>query len=304
MKKFIYLFLALATLGAISCTDDNEDTLTGSENIGGYITVKNALVGYVVGNGNDTEYSASISAFQSYEKVVTVSVYNQFFNTSGDASNKVLLKTIQLPASEQYEEATFTFTYNELIAGLSINGSALPTDDGQLEIGDYWSLSYETLTESGKTLGIPKQTKVSVGTRFSGTYACVDGAYYRLGVLTYTGSDWPSETVIESVDAVTYKVNEYFGPFDGNEFYFVINSDDTISYPDNTPSGSAQLGNGQPMITCENSPSDMTNVPCSSANFVIRDDVDGKDQLVMAFGYYTTGSGPREFYQVLEKIVE
>lgn len=48
----------------------------------------------------------------------------------------------------------------------------------------------------------------------------------------------------------------------------------------------------------------MTHVNCGNSNFVVRDNVDGKDKLYMSFGYYTTGSGPREFYQVMEKIVE
>jgi hypothetical protein len=48
----------------------------------------------------------------------------------------------------------------------------------------------------------------------------------------------------------------------------------------------------------------MTNVNCGNSNYVINNDVNGKDRLVMSIGYYTSGSGPREFYQVLEKIVE
>lgn len=41
-------------------------------------------------------------------------------------------------------------------------------------------------------------------------------------------------------------------------------------------------------------------------NYVIRDNIEGKDRLVMSFGYNTTSGavGPRIFYQVLEKIVE
>jgi hypothetical protein len=50
----------------------------------------------------------------------------------------------------------------------------------------------------------------------------------------------------------------------------------------------------------------MAPVYCGTSNFVVRDDVEGKDRLVMSFGYYTGSGavGPRVFYQVLEKIVE
>ena len=49
---------------------------------------------------------------------------------------------------------------------------------------------------------------------------------------------------------------------------------------------------------------DLSNV-CggSDKNKVIRSS-DGKDVLVMSFGYFTAGSGSREFYQKLEKIIE
>jgi hypothetical protein len=112
------------------------------------------------------------------------------------------------------------------------------------------------------------------------------------------------KTLIESVDATTYRVVEYFGPFGGNEWYFEIDSNDNITYPDKTPSGDPQTGNGQPFITCATSSADLSNV-CggSDKNKVIRS-ADGKDVLVMSFGYFTAGSGSREFYQKLEKIIE
>jgi hypothetical protein len=48
----------------------------------------------------------------------------------------------------------------------------------------------------------------------------------------------------------------------------------------------------------------MLDVHCDESNIVINNDASGKDRLIMSFGYFTPGSGPRTFYQVLEKIVE
>jgi hypothetical protein len=147
----------------------------------------------------------------------------------------------------------------------------------------------------------------TVSTRYAGKYATLDADYYRIGVLTYTEASgfYPDELIIESVDAITYKVLEYIGVFNGNEWYFQI-EDGVISYPLEYPAGTTQLLNDQPLITCESNPADMVNIPCDPAetNIVINDDVEGKDQLIMSVGYYTGGSGPREFYQVLEKIVD
>jgi hypothetical protein len=50
----------------------------------------------------------------------------------------------------------------------------------------------------------------------------------------------------------------------------------------------------------------MTNA-CGYAgiqNKAVRDDVDGKDRIYMSYGYLNPASGSREFYEVLEKVVE
>jgi hypothetical protein len=152
------------------------------------------------------------------------------------------------------------------------------------------------------------KSSIAVGTRFSGTYKCVTGEYYRIGVLTYTASNWPAVTIIEAVDATTYRVKKYFGPFNNSstatdgDYYFTIDSSDNIDYPANVPGTAiAQEGNTQPFITCTTSPGNMTNVYCGSSNYVLRDNVNGHDRLYMSFGYLA-GSGPREFYQVMEKL--
>lgn len=297
--------MAAASLGIVSCEKDS-DVLTGNKNEGGLLDVKNNAVAYVVGNGNDFQYNAALGAFQGDVKVLSVDVYKEFTSVDGSKSNRVFLKNITFPNVNQVENVNFTFTYDELTAGLTLNGQPLPASDSNLEIGDYWVLSYVAKTSSGNEALNNKTTKVSVGTRFAGNYRCVEAEYYRLGVLTYTAADWPSSTLIESVNATTYRVVNYFGPFSGNEFYFTIDANDNIGYPDNTPDGTPQTGNGQPFITCLSNPAEMALVYCGSSNYVTRDDVEGKDRLIMSFGYNTTSgaAGPRVFYQVLEKIVE
>ena len=104
-------------------------------------------------------------------------------------------------------------------------------------------LSDERIVEQSYKVGF------TVSTRYAGSYKTVSAKYYRIGVLSDETAGWPEKTVIESVDATTYKMVEYFGPFDDNEWYFQI-VDGVISYPDETPDGVAQTGNGQPFITC------------------------------------------------------
>ena len=309
MKKIKYLFLALFTMiSLVSCTDEDNDELTGDAITGGLLTVNNRAIGYVVGDGGT--YIASGSVFQGNDQTTSVGIYISFTDSqTGETSNEKLYETIQLADTSIGSNVDFSssFSYENLSSDLNLSDGPVSSDDTLLNIGDFFNVRYESTLKTGSVITNSVSTKVSVGTRFAGTYAPLAGAYYRIGVPTYDTAEWLlycPETLIESVDATTYRVIEYFGQFGGNEWYFQIDSNDRISYPDNTPSGDAQTGNGAPFITCAANSADLTNIPCGlETNKVIRSD-DGKDILIMSFGYYTAGSGSREFYQELEKIVE
>lgn len=298
--------MAVAALGVVSCEEDN-DVLTGNKNEGGLLSVNTILVPYVVGNGNDFEYAASISAFQGDIKVNSVDIYKTFTTVDGVSSNTALLKTITFPNTAQVENLDFTATYNELISGLTLNGAALSSSDSNLSIGDYWTLTYVSNTSAGTQAQNLKTTKVSVGTRFAGQYNVVQCEYWRLGVPRpdVTGPFLGTVVTVESVNATTYRKLEWAGPFSGNEFYFTIDSNDNVLVP-TTYDGAVQLLNGQPATNCTETPGDITYA-CGFAgiqNKAVRDDVLGKDRIYMSYGYLTAGSGPREFYEVLEKVVD
>lgn len=301
MKKiFLVIFTVVFPFLFNACTEDRAeyDEYSNEAQTGGLLDVTSSLVSYVV--GEQGPYNVTFKVNPSKIATTKVDVY-VYYNrsTDGAVSNKKLLKTVTINGQVN----TFTVSFNELVSGLSIAGVALPTDDGLLNIGDAFILSYVSHLDNGQAHANVATTKLSVGTRFAGKYKCIDAKYYRIGVLTYTTANWPAETIIESVDATTYKVNEYLGAFNGNTWYFKIVGT-TISYPALTPDGAPQTGNGQPFITCETNPTDMAIVNCGNTNFVTLDNVAGKDRLTMSFGYYTPGSGPRVFYQVMEKIVE
>ncbi len=312
----ILSLLFIFTFTFMSCEKDS-DSLTGNENIGGLLTIKKKLVSYVIGDGTSLEYSNTFSSYQGGVKVTKVNIYKSFLNTNGTPietddtkSNEILLRSIEVPTIKQYTSVDYNVTYLQLAEGLSIGGVPLSTDDTTLNIGDYFTLRYESITSDGKIVQnslATASTKVAAGTRLAGTYKCLDALYYRIGVLTADTSAWPAETIIESVDATTYRVVKRFGYFpeaanDDNTWYFKVVGN-TISYPAQEPDGStAQTGNGQPFITCESNPASFNpEVNCGNSNFVVLDNVNGgKDKLYMTFGYLSP-SGPRVFYQVLEK---
>ena len=313
MKKIKYFAIAFSVLAAgfVACEEDS-DVFTGNENEGGLVTVDVPLVGYVVGNGVTKEYASGFTILQGDVRTESVDVYKSFTDTKGTLSPaddvttaEVLLKNVPLSATSKREIVTYNVTYNELISGLTIGGNPLPASDAGLNVGDYWTLKYVSKTPNGDHAN-RNTTKVSVGTRFAGNYKVIEAEYYRIGVPRpdVAGPYVGTVVTIESVNSTTYKVNDWFGPFAGNEWYFTISPTDVIDYPATQPDGDPQVGNGIPMITCITEPAEMTHVHCGSSNFVTRDDVNGKDKLTMSFGYLNAPGASREFYQVLEKIVE
>lgn len=315
IKNILTLFV-LAALALQSC-DKSEQMVTGVE--GGLIEIQNPSINYVVGNPGP--YTASVRVYQGEVKTTRVEVYKSFNTVSIDTfknvanedsivttaltSNTVLFKTIDITATDQNSIQSFDFTFDELIEGLTIDGEDLPVLDGDYRIGDNWELIYKSTVSDGRIVEQNTPTKVTVATRYAGKYRLVQAVYYRVGVLTNDGSYWDDPYwLFESIDAKTYKMYGV-SAWDDQIVYFQIDgTTGKITYPAEW-NGVAQIINDMPLITCETNPTDMTNV-CGlpNANTVIKDDVNGKDRLVMSFGYYTAGSGSREFYQVMEKIVE
>ncbi|HZL09788.1 MAG TPA: hypothetical protein VFC65_07305 [Prolixibacteraceae bacterium] len=310
----IFALIVLSLMFAISC-DESESLISGVE--GGLVDINNPSVNYVVGNPGP--YTASVRIYQGTVKTTKLTVMKTFHTivpspTEEDPnaviavqSNTVLMATINVDDLTKESFKSFSFTFDDLIADLKVDAASLPISDGDYQIGDYWEFEYVATVNNGTEVYQDKTTKVTVATRFAGRYRFVEGAYYRIGVLSSTGDYWDPEYLIESVDAKTYKMNGVSAWMD-QIVYFQIEDDGRITYP--LEWDGEQLINGQPLISCESNLSDLSTVHCSTSNYIVKDDVDGKDQLIMSFGYLTGGSaspaddGPRSFYQVMEKIIE
>lgn len=312
MKKINLYFLVLfAFIGLSSCEKDS-DELTGSETVGGLLNVKSSLVPYVVGNGNTFNYNVGVRVFQGAVKSSKIDIYKSFTNVDGDVSNEAFLKSISVPDAPQNQDLTITVNYNELISGLTLNGSSLPASDSALNIGDFWTLKYVVTTSEGKVHTNASTTKVSVGTRFAGTYRVLPvSQYWRIGVeTTSTYAGWHNTLrTVESVNSTTYRFLDFAGPFEAstNTHYFTIDASDVVRTPV-IYDGTAQLLNGFGVINCDESAASIP-IACNVAglqNTVVRDNVDGKDRIYRTYGYYTSSGavGPREIYEVLEKVVE
>jgi hypothetical protein len=303
MKK-ILLFGLVGLIGLFftNCTKDLQNNTEGTLE-GGYVTVDNANINYVVGDGG--AYSFNLFAHQNIDyDIVKINIYKsaEIFSASEKkllVSNEILSESINVAGTDRLTVTSKKYAYTDLINGLTIGGNPLPASDGQLSIGDKFVFRIESELANGNKVQQSFKVNMVVSTRYAGTYICTDLKYYRLGVLS--PSYWlDAELVIKSIDAITYEYDwgstiGWTGPL-----YFQVDGDGNITYPAEW-NGKAQVLNGQPLITCDRNLSDLANVPCNGSNKVIKDDINGKDQLILTYGYYTAGSGPREFTETLVK---
>lgn len=197
--------MLLFSVGLVSCTDDDNDTLTGSENTGGLLNTITSGVTYAQGSAPTDEMTAKFRGFQGNDQIVAVEVYKQFTGQDADGelatSNSALLTTVTMPNEAQMEFLEFNFTYEQLISGLTFEGAPLPADDSSLHIGDFWTLTYVSVLANGERHVNRPTTKVTVscGSFLAGTY---DLIVTRVG--TTTTYALPDEVITEIGDGTYY----------------------------------------------------------------------------------------------------
>lgn len=286
----------------LSCQEDNEVTYNESDAIiqevpDPYLQIKTPVVGFQAGT---EKYGITFNAINGTKAIDEIKVYSVFTDAgSGMLSNETLLTTFTVD-DPIISEVTDSLTYADLKAGLTVNGSPLPADEVDLKVGSGWKLRFEGVTKSGDIIPLAGSINIAVLSRFAGIYKVKNSAYYRIGELT---GDWNNETrFIGSVDETTFSYNDYWGyfPWTGNQFNFTIDFDDNSITVPITVDG---LFSGTRAINCKDDPGLFTNVPCDGSNKLVPDDVNGIHKIYLTYGYFTDGSGAREFYEELEKVV-
>jgi hypothetical protein len=308
MKNIKHILVILLLLvAAVSC-NESDDLITANATEGGLVTTPNTAFAYVVGSG--ASYSFDLFVYQTERvKTTEIQIYKSFFSNADTLwSNEVLQETITVTDGTPHYESTTPKDYAGLAEGLQVDGADLPTTDGELTIGDYFLYRVVVKTDAGDTFEQNYNVSFTVSTRYAGNYVVTAGMYYRLGVVSIADV-WVGEQItIKSIDAITYQWvawGEYSG-WAGNSLFFQIDTDLNITYPIEWPTGTAQTLNGNPLTCLARNAGDLTNVApyTTTPDVVVNDDVNGKDKMIMIYGYYTAGSGPREFYNEFVKVVD
>jgi hypothetical protein len=301
--KNIRLIIPLAFVllfAAVSCDDDeyvqygNE---TGQVVTDPFLQILTPVLAFQAGTPS---YTMQFNVVNGTKRINAVEVYKVFTDAAtGSVSNEALLGTYNLDAGN-FTSISDDLTYEELKAGLTVNGGPLPDNETDLAIGSQWQFRFVGKTAGGD-IALPGSIRVGVLSRFAGIYEVVESAYYRIGVLT---AEWTGQTrFIGSVDENTFSYNDFWGNFawGGNAFHFDLNPDNTIRVPIVDPP--AALFGGNRPIDCTVNPQEFSVFSCTpEVNILIPDEVNGHHTIVLLYGYFTDGSGPREFREVLRKL--
>ncbi len=305
---YLVLFVGIV-LGMSGCIDQEtveytvENDLQRNDPLT-QILVNTPTVSFVAGEpGYDVDF---LVITPNNDDTKQIKVYKTFTDASTQSvSAEVLFTTYDVAAGQNTISLTDNYTYAELKADLTVDGNPLPDDEVELAVGSKWDLRLEPVDGSGNPTFDAGAISIAVLSPFAGLYTVIDSDYWRIGVQS-GAADWKgNEVFIGSVDATTFSHVDNWGPFtaaDGavGQFVFTLNADNSITVLDDP---SQLFFSGNDMLTCQEDGPTFANVPCDGSN-VLEPSPDGKHIIKLTYGYFTTGSGPREFYEVLEKNVD
>jgi len=308
-NKIFSLILLTAIMVLSSCGEEYLDVTDYASEAkeGGLIRNDNQLVNYVI--GSDAAYIFEMLVYQGAVTTKEVMVMKKFTTAAGDVSNTALLKTLTLPvdASGHLQTASLSYstTYEELIAGLEINGQPISPNDANLIIADFWTLTYVSVTSEGNEHSNGVTSKLAVSTRLAGNYNVDDGIYLHptAGMQgNFAGLNRIIESVANEPAFATYLATD-IGPWtdDLNFFYFYVSNtaagDGT--FPITIPKeykGSTQLIWGADEIgLCQ-----FNEIPDMSCRMYAELNDDGHDNLFYSYGYIRD-TGTRMFDESLTK---
>jgi hypothetical protein len=312
IKKYIrpkasYIFMALLVV-AFSCNEANDPFAEYAQGpfqqiADPYLQILTPVVSFQAGT---PDYNIDMNVINGLKELTKVDAYVVYTDAAtGAKSESTLFKSY--PVNDpQKVVINDVVTYDDLKAGITVNGEPLPDDQVELAVGSGWVMKYVGTTVSGEEVPLAGSVNVAVLSRFAGIYRVVDMVYWRIGEERpdVYASEIGNTRFIGSVDENTFKYNDYWGPFawTGGSFNFDI---DFNTNKITVPIVCCGLFSGNYATNCTDNSDLLTNVPCGdTSNILIPDDAEGKHQIILTYGYFAEGSGPREFWEILEKVVD
>lgn len=301
------LLLALLVF-AVSCGEKDFTEYTNADStqniVDPYLQVLTSVVPFQAGVES---YDIAFNVLNGDKRLSKIDLYKQFTDAvSGGQSETVLFRSYD-SLEDLKTEIADGFNYDDLREGLSVGGTDLPADETELAIGSGWVLSFVgTFADGSGTVDLPGAINVGVLSPYAGLYEVIESDYYRINVQSGI-ADWTGqERFIGSVDATTFSYNDFWGPFGwtGASFNFSIDEETNVITVPILVDGA--LFSGNRALGCDTEPEQFVDVPCEGSNILVKDPdnpnaANGLHEIVITYGYFTDGSGSRQFYERLRK---
>ncbi len=300
----------VVSLAWLSCEDDREIEYNDAivqQHADPYLQVVTGFIPFEVGTES---YDFEFNVINGVVAVENIKLYGSFYDAESKLTSNELLYG-EYPVDDPLRSViTDTFTYDELKEGLLVDGNPLPDSDEDIYPGSGWAFRFEGDYASGKTLPLAGQINM-VLSKYAGNYEVIESDYWRIGVQSGL-ADWTGTVVfIGFVDEVTLSHNDFWGPFawTGFSFHFSVDPDDNTIIAPLTDEDGVAIPDGQFSglfsVTCGENASKFDNVPCEDSNIIVDDEGGpGKHRIYLTYGYQSADGGIREFYEVLERIVD
>lgn len=307
LKRVLAVAMAMLWL---SCEEDRD--INYSENdaidqviLDPYLQVVTGFIPFEIGT---EKYGLTFNVINGVNEVTAVKLYGSFYDAaSGLTSNEVQYGEYSVD-SPLRTVLTDSLTYDELKAGLTIDGNPLPDTDADIGPGSGWSFRFEGVYASGETLPLAGAINM-VLSKYAGIYVVSESKYVR-GVGEDFGGWDGTEVFIGFVDENTLSYNDRWGYFDwaGCSFHISIDPETgEVEVPILTDCG-VFAGTGP--ITCQDNKNAFGNLaavlgyhPCDVSNIIIDDAVNGAHVIKLTYGYMGANGIPRAFTETLTKVV-
>lgn len=302
-----YLLMMLVSFAWLGCEDDPKIDYGNSEaplqHTDPYLQVVTGFIPFEIGTPS---YDFEFNLVNGIDEIENVRLYGSFFDSeSGLTSNEIIYG--EYPVNEPLKALIQdNFTYDELKAGLLVGGSELPVSDVDIAPGSGWSFRFEGDYASGRT-GVLAGSINMVLSKYAGNYEVIESSYFRIGA---DNGDWDGQVIfIGFVDQVTLSHNDFWGPLPwaGKSFHITVNPDNSLTAPVLTADGIRNVTTDGFLLTCVENASKFDNVPCAGSNKIVDDEGGpGRHRIYLTYGYeiIAGATGTREFYEVLERVVD
>ena len=284
-----------------------------------------------------SDYSFRFIVIPGVEDIAKVNVYKQVtFGGTQEVSDKVLAYSYDIDDTQLSTNIESDVRVSELMDGIVATNpeSVLDTIVDSLVSGTLVTFTFEVLRSDGSAANTTDEAAKKIvftylPNPYKGTYITRYGSYWRVELQVDANGDPLGEDLTNYINqtrtigalndtALTHP--DWWGGFDwaGNEFIFYAGVNDAanptdssirVTIPTTIDGVSQPLFSGSRMITPEED-------GCGSAGAFNHNRVPGVcDQMIvpdaggpgvhriyLTYGYFTDGSGEREFYEILEKI--